>query len=84
MRKGKDPDPDPSLWLTDPEADPGGPKSYGSYGPGSGTLEIIPDKFRALSLILYGSARMNGFKLGREKRTCSYSTEEIMRGGGRG
>jgi hypothetical protein len=28
MRKGKDPDPDPYLWLIDP--DPGGPKTSGS------------------------------------------------------
>jgi hypothetical protein len=28
MRKGKDPD--PYLWLTDPDADSGGPKTYGS------------------------------------------------------
>jgi hypothetical protein len=26
MRKGKDPD--PYMWLTDPDADPGGPKTY--------------------------------------------------------
>ncbi len=31
----KDPDPDPYLWLTDPDADPGGPKTYGSYKSGS-------------------------------------------------
>ncbi len=30
--KGKDPDPDPNLWLTDPDAKPRGPKGYGSYG----------------------------------------------------
>jgi hypothetical protein len=36
MRKGKDPF--PYSWLTDPDADPGGPKTYGSYGFGSGTL----------------------------------------------
>jgi hypothetical protein len=34
MIKGKDPD--PYLCLTDPEANPGDPKTYGSYG--SGTL----------------------------------------------
>jgi hypothetical protein len=28
-------DPDPDLWPTDP--DPGGPKTYGSDGPGSAT-----------------------------------------------
>ncbi len=27
---------DPYLWQTDPDADPGGPKRYGSYGSGSG------------------------------------------------
>ncbi len=26
------------FWLTDPDADPGGPKTYGSCGSGSGTL----------------------------------------------
>jgi hypothetical protein len=26
---------DPHLWLTDPDADPGGPKTYGSYRSGS-------------------------------------------------
>ncbi len=33
-RKGKDPYPlsDPYLWLTDPDADPGGSKTNGSYG----------------------------------------------------
>ncbi len=32
MRKEKDPEPepDPYLCLTDPNADPGGPKTYGS------------------------------------------------------
>ncbi len=40
MRKGKDPD--PYLWLTNPDADLRGPKTYGSYGPGSGTL---PESF---------------------------------------
>ncbi len=29
-------DPDLYLWLTDPDADPGGPKTYGSYGSGFG------------------------------------------------
>ncbi len=40
----KDPEPDPAqdsfLWLTDPDADPGGPKTYGSYGSGSATLVV--------------------------------------------
>ncbi len=35
MRKGKDLN--PYLWLTDPDTNPGGPKTYGSYGPGSGS-----------------------------------------------
>ncbi len=30
MRKGKDLDPDPYLLLRDPDADSGGPKTYGS------------------------------------------------------
>ncbi len=34
----KDPEPDPYLWLADPEADPGGLKAYGS---GSATLIIF-------------------------------------------
>jgi hypothetical protein len=33
----KDPDPDPYLWLVDPELDPGGPKTFGS-GYRSGRL----------------------------------------------
>jgi hypothetical protein len=33
------PDPDPDLVLTDP--DPGGPKTYGSYGSGFATLQNI-------------------------------------------
>ncbi len=38
----KDPEPDPYLWLSDSDADPGGPKTYhGSYGSGSPTLEEI-------------------------------------------
>ncbi len=37
MRKGKDPEPDPYLWLMDP--DPGGPKTCGSCGSGSPTLQ---------------------------------------------
>ncbi len=38
--KWKDPDPHPDLylWLTDPDADPGSPKTYGSYGSGSGCV----------------------------------------------
>ncbi len=40
LGKGKDPDlePDPYLWITDPDAHPGGQKTYGSYGAGCGTL----------------------------------------------
>ncbi len=40
MRKGEDPDPDPDryLWLMGP--DPGGPKTYGSCGSGSPTLDV--------------------------------------------
>ncbi len=32
----KDPEPDPYLWLTDLDADLGGPKTYGSCGSGWG------------------------------------------------
>ncbi len=40
---------DPYLWLTDPDADPGGPKTYGSrWGSGSGTLIIYHWKDLAL------------------------------------
>ncbi len=34
-RKDPDPEPDPYLWITDPHADPGGSKTYGSHGSGS-------------------------------------------------
>ncbi len=34
----KDPNPYPYLWLMDPDADPGGPKTYESYGSRSATL----------------------------------------------
>ncbi len=34
----KDPDTAPYLWLTDPDADSGGPKTYGSCWSGSSTL----------------------------------------------
>jgi hypothetical protein len=33
--------PDPYLWLTDPDADPGGPKTYGSYDSGSGFGTLV-------------------------------------------
>ncbi len=35
--KGKEKDPNPDLYLeiTDTDADPGGPKTYGSHGSGS-------------------------------------------------
>jgi len=36
-------DPDPYLWQMDP--DPGGPKTYGSYGSGSALLLCIPSSF---------------------------------------
>jgi hypothetical protein len=32
----KAPEPHPYLWLTNPDGDPGGPKTYGSYGSGRG------------------------------------------------
>ncbi len=38
----KDPKPDPYLWLKDPDADPGGPTTYGSgAGCGSGSSTLI-------------------------------------------
>jgi hypothetical protein len=39
MRKGNNPEPDPNLWLTDPDADQGDPKTYGS-GTLSGRKKI--------------------------------------------
>ncbi len=61
LRKGKDPDLDQYLWLKDPDADPGGPKThilrtrvritvFLSYGPGSGSLSFcwIPSSRRSL------------------------------------
>jgi hypothetical protein len=35
----KNPDTDSYLWLTDPDMDPGGPNTCGSYGSGSATLD---------------------------------------------
>ncbi len=32
MRKGKDPEPDPDLWIMNPDPDLGGPKTCGSCG----------------------------------------------------
>jgi hypothetical protein len=32
---------DPYLWLTDPDGDPGWPKTYGSYGPGCGFGTLV-------------------------------------------
>jgi hypothetical protein len=46
MGKGKDPD--PYLWLTDLDADPGGLKTYESYGSGSRTLFLVPGESRGL------------------------------------
>ncbi len=57
MRKGKDPEPDPDahpdpyLWLTDPDAYPGGQKTYGSE---SGTLP---------SGLLFGREIIQRFKI---------------------
>ncbi len=39
MRTGKDLEPDPHLWLTDPDL--GRPKTCGSYGSGSGSPTLI-------------------------------------------
>jgi hypothetical protein len=49
MRKGKDPDPDPHLWLMDP--DPGGPKACGSgfrSGSGSRSPTLVYTSYFAL------------------------------------
>ncbi len=43
MRKEKDPEPDPHLWLMDPDLDPGGPKTCGSSVADPGCLSRIPD-----------------------------------------
>ncbi len=40
MRKGKDPDPDPYLWLMDLIPNQGGPKTFGS-GSGSLTRSVV-------------------------------------------
>ncbi len=39
MRKGKDPD--PYLWLLDPDPNPGGPKTCGSSSSGSGSPTLL-------------------------------------------
>ncbi len=43
IRKGKEqyPDPDPYLWLMDPDLDPGGPNTCGSCGSGYGSLTLF-------------------------------------------
>ncbi len=54
MRMGKDPEPnpvpdphpDPYLWLTDPNADLGCPKTYGSYGSGFSVYRNIGHPLR--------------------------------------
>jgi hypothetical protein len=38
-------DPDPYLWLMDPDSDPGGPKTHESYGPGSGSATLLTSIF---------------------------------------
>ncbi len=37
----KDPEPVSYLWLMDPDADPGGPKTYGSFGSGCGCGTLL-------------------------------------------
>ncbi len=64
MRKGKDPDPDPYLWLTDP--DPWGPKTWGSGGSGWPTLLYI--QANQLTTICYWS-----FQTG-----ARFSTKAVM------
>jgi hypothetical protein len=47
-----DKDPDPYLGLTDPDPDPGGPKTYGSDGSGSATL--VEEQFHIIFIfVLY-------------------------------
>ncbi len=38
-------DPDPYLILIEPDPDPGGPKTCGSYGSGSGSATLVATKF---------------------------------------
>jgi hypothetical protein len=38
MMEDLEPNPDPYLWLTDQDANPGGPKTSGFSGSGSATL----------------------------------------------
>ncbi len=56
-------DPEPYLWLIDPDPDPGGPETYGSdgtwYGFGSGSATLL-DRMKfsnLLSLLSHLSAR---------------------------
>ncbi len=42
-------DPDPYLWLMDP--DPGSPKTYGSYGSGSAKLPQTQKKWQPLAVL---------------------------------
>ncbi len=52
MRKKMDPDPDPYVWLMDPDTDPGGPKTCGSCGSGSPTLHISKCPVEAASCLM--------------------------------
>ncbi len=55
-----DPEPGPYLWLTDPDAVPGGQKTYGSYGFGSGCVSPTmkaTDRKKRLFSILWAAAR---------------------------
>ncbi len=54
-------DPDPNKSTTDPDSDPGGPKTYGSYGSESRTL--LPLQHLQLTLALKKDACLKSFSL---------------------
>ncbi len=76
MRKGEDPDPDPYWWLKDPDADPGGPKTYGSYG--SGTLAVRIQMLgcyseKGVKKLIWYSAKM--WRLPRREKTIQHCSQ---------
>ncbi len=58
---------DPYLWLMDPGPDPGGPKTYGSYGSGSGALGVMLVKLTRVTFmhVMFRSVAVCAVRYGR-------------------